>query len=153
MKKIFESASIHVSIIIIAFFGAVAISCDDDDDSRTSKESKAVKEAVDDGTWQVTYFFDDTDETSDFDAYVFTFTSDGSVQAVSANDIIDGTWSTRASGDNGVKLVIDFDGDAEPFDELSDDWNVTDYSETEIELRDVSGGSGEVDYLTFTKIL
>jgi hypothetical protein len=153
MNMFFESMRAKLSWLVIGLLCLSAAACDDDDDSRTSAKSEEVEEAVGDGTWQVTYFFDDTDETSDFNEYVFTFTSDGSVQAVSANDIIDGTWSTRASGDSGAKLIIDFEGDTDPFDEISEDWNVTEYSETELVLRDVSGGSGEVDYLTFTKIL
>lgn len=39
----------------------------------------------------------------------------------------------------------------ENFSELSDDWNIVSYSDTKIELMDVSGGDGETDLLTFEK--
>jgi hypothetical protein len=153
MKMIFDSMRAKLICVIVGLILVSAAGCDDDDGSRNTKKSEAVEKAVADGTWQVTYFYDDTDGTSDFNPYVFTFTADGSVQALSANHIIDGTWSTRASGDGSAKLIIDFEGDADPFDELSDDWNVTEYSETKIVLRDLSGGSGKIDYLSFTKII
>ena len=37
------------------------------------------------------------------------------------------------------------------FEELTDDWEITEKSATVIKLRDVSGGNGGTDYLTFTK--
>jgi hypothetical protein len=38
-----------------------------------------------------------------------------------------------------------------PYDELSDDWEVESYSDTKIELKDKSG-DGSIDYLTIEKI-
>lgn len=40
----------------------------------------------------------------------------------------------------------------ENFSELSDDWDIVSYSDTKIELMDVSGGDGEIDLLTFEKL-
>jgi hypothetical protein len=37
------------------------------------------------------------------------------------------------------------------FLELSDDWEIIEKSTTVIKLKDVSGGNGGTDYLTFTK--
>jgi hypothetical protein len=36
------------------------------------------------------------------------------------------------------------------FFELSDDWEIIEKSTTLIKLKDVSGGNGGIDYLTFT---
>jgi hypothetical protein len=36
-------------------------------------------------------------------------------------------------------------------DDLSDDWDIISYTDTEIKLIDVSGGNGGTDYLTLTK--
>jgi len=45
---------------------------------------------------------------------------------------------------------IDFSSPAQFF-ELSDDWEIIEKSTTVIKLKDVSGGNGGIDYLTFTK--
>jgi hypothetical protein len=37
------------------------------------------------------------------------------------------------------------------FEDLNDDWDFISQSANKIELLDVSGGSGETDYLTFEK--
>jgi len=39
-----------------------------------------------------------------------------------------------------------------PFDELNDDWHILNETSTKIQLEDVSGGSGEIDLLTFEKV-
>ena len=36
-------------------------------------------------------------------------------------------------------------------DELEDDWEVVEFTATQIRLKDVSGGDGSTDYLYFTK--
>lgn len=36
-------------------------------------------------------------------------------------------------------------------DELTDDWDIISYTDTKIQLVDVSGGNGGTDYLTFEK--
>jgi hypothetical protein len=140
-----------LTLVLLAAGVFGAISCDDDDDKdRTSERSEAIENILEDGTWRVTYFFDsDMDETTDFESFIFTFNSDGSVQAVSPNDIIDGQWSTEASGDSGVKVNLSFPDD----NDLFDDWHVVENSAIELELMHESGGSADTDYLTFNRVL
>ena len=70
------------------------------------------------GTWRVTYFFDDNDQTSYFSGYIFTFSANGTVTAVKAGVTLNGTWSTFI--DSGVqKLLLSFDGVS--FDEIEED--------------------------------
>ena len=47
------------------------------------------------------------------------------------------------------KLEFSFDGIT--LDELEDDWEVIEYTATQIRLKDVSGGNGGTDYLYLTK--
>jgi hypothetical protein len=62
---------------------------------------------------------------------------------------VNGTWGTRE--DSGkTKLDLNFD-DVNNFDELDDDWEILTQSSSKIELRDVSGGNGTTDLLTFEK--
>ena len=100
------------------------------------------------GTWRVTYFFDDNDQTSYFSGYIFTFNANGTVTVVKAGTTLNGTWSTFI--DSGVqKLLLSFDG--ESFDEIEEDWKLVEFNTTTIKLKDISGGDGSVSYLYFTK--
>lgn len=100
-----------------------------------------------DGTWIVSSYLDDgNDQTNDYTAFTFSFAADGSATANNGS-VTNGTWSAQ-NGDN--KLVLDF-GATIPLDEFNDDWDVIAVSDTQIELRDVSGGDGTTDTLIFTK--
>ena len=107
--------------------------------------STAIEDQLTDGVWYVTYFFDDYDETSDFNGYSFTFNADGTALADNGMQT-SGSWSTYT--DSGVeKLDLNF-GTMDPLEELQDDWEILSVSADLIELRDVSG-DGSVDHLTF----
>ena len=98
-------------------------------------------------TWKVTYFFDTQDETYHFADYVFTFNDDGTVVAARDAQAVNGTWTVSATRDKKTKLKLDFEI-IEPFEELNDDWDVLQFTEDVVQLHDVSGGSGETDFLT-----
>jgi len=103
------------------------------------------------GNWYVNLQEDDgIDETCDYVDYQFTFNLDGTVLASSTTETKNGFWT--AGLDSGIlELVMNFDlsGTDDPFEDLIDDWQVLNYSNLIIELKDVSGGSGGIDYLTF----
>lgn len=123
-------------------------SIDDCDDSPSGGGSSTLSSIIVDGTWYVSYFFDDTDETSDYIGYNFTFNGSGVATAIKNTTTINGTWSNYMdSGEE--KLEFSFDGIT--LDELEDDWEVVEYSTTQIRLKDVSGGNGGTDYLYLTK--
>ena len=123
-------------------------SIDDCDDSPSGGGSSTLSSIIVEGTWYVSYFFDDTDETSDYAGYNFTFNVSGTATAVKNTTTINGSWSNYIdSGDE--KLEFSFDGSI--LDELEDDWEVTEYSATQIRLKDVSGGGSGTDYLYLTK--
>lgn len=123
-------------------------SIDDCDDSPSGGGSTALSTILTDGSWYVSYFFDDTDETTDYAGYVFTFNTNGTSLAVKNTTSLNGTWSNYMdSGDE--KLDLSFDGLT--LDELEDDWEVVEFTTTQIRLKDVSGGDGSTDYLYLTK--
>ncbi len=100
-----------------------------------------------DGTWFVSNYDEDGDnQTNDYAGYTLDFDSNGTV--IATNGIaINGTWDAQ---NNDTKLFLNFN--AFPFDEFNDDWDVISSSNTEVVLRDVSGGNGGTDNLTFTKL-
>ena len=121
---------------------------DDHDDSNNTDISSNFISLLESGTWRVTYFFDDLDETSNFSGYNFTFNSNGNVSVITNSDTFSGLWDAYVD-DNEDTLELSFS--ALQLEELEDDWEIIEYTQTQIRLKDVSGGNGETDYLTFTK--
>ena len=116
---------------------------DTSDDSGTSDLSSVLT----DGSWSVSTYLDDgSDETADFTAYTFLFQENGVVTADNGSTT-NGSWIIEENGD---KLLLDF-GTTIPLDEFNEDWEVVSASETQIELRDVSGEDGTTDTLIFAK--
>ena len=101
------------------------------------------------GTWSISKYIDSgSDETNHFTGYTFNFNSDGSLVALTNGNGVVGNWS-EYNDDDHTELNILFSQD--PLVELNDDWHVKSKSDTKIELEDISGGNGEIDYLTFIK--
>ncbi len=124
---------------------AIIINCDNNNSEPTELNTILTNDS-----WYVSYFFDDTDETSDFCEFEFTFNENGTVIATNGSDTVDGVWATGI--DSGISYVeLDFGTDI-PFDELNDDWDVLNASMLEIELKDISGGNGGIDLLTLDRI-
>lgn len=137
---------------------------DDDDDSHhgSSQNISAINSAVNSGTWKVTYYFDtDSEETTQFAPYTFTFGDNNQLIATDGSNSISGSWSVTNSsgssrhGDDDNSSDVDFNiffASPANFAELSDDWDIVLYTANRIELIDVSGGNGGTDILTFEKI-
>jgi hypothetical protein len=125
------------------------------DDNSASKQDE-IKDTVISGTWRITYYWDtDKEETSKFSGYNFTFGSNGVLTAVKSSTTITGSWSITDSNSNDDSLNdLDFNilfSAPADFADLSDDWDIQEYTSTQIKLIDVSGGNGGTDYLTFQK--
>ena len=118
-----------------------------------SNQTKLVN-TITSGTWRITYFYDtDKEETANFKGHNFTFAS--SVTATNGTNTYTGTWSVTDSNSNDDSMDdLDFNilFTAPPdFEDLSDDWDIIEVTDTKIKLIDVSGGGGGTDYLTFEK--
>jgi hypothetical protein len=102
------------------------------------------------GNWKISQFLDSgNDETGDFNDYVFTFTTGGTVAAVKNGVTTNGTWSINSSS---TKFTINFGPKTDankPLGELTDDWKIITNSNTEIRLTDDNSSSGE--FLSFLK--
>lgn len=98
-----------------------------------------------DGSWKVSYYFDDEEETDDFTGYVFAFSSNNTIQVVKNSTSYTGTWSFYE--DDGVD-VFDIQFDDPILNELSEDWELLEFSTTLIQLKD----DGNDEYLSFSKL-
>ncbi len=113
-------------------------------------DDTALVNALTNGDWYVTYFFDDTDETADFADYTFNFASDNTATAIDMSGTTNGSWSTTSGDDTELGLNLNF-GTGIPLDELADDWDVLEVTNDIIRLKDISGGDGSEDFLTFER--
>lgn len=145
------------SILACIFMLNTASMCSSDDNSSSTSNPTPVINTVTQGTWRVTYYFDtDSDETSDFSGYNFTFGTSNVLTASNGTNTYTGSWSvtTDNSNDDNPSSDLDFNilfASPANFEELSDDWDVVSRTDTKIQLIDVSGGNGGTDYLTFEK--
>jgi hypothetical protein len=151
---------IKFSLVLAMLFVLTTSSmCSNDDNgpNQSANNPEAVVNIVNNGTWRITYYYDtDTDETTSFTGYNFTFGANNVLTALNGTTTYTGAWSvtdSNSSNDDSISDLdfnIDFSSPAQ-FLELSDDWEIIEKSTTVIKLKDVSGGNGGTDYLTFTK--
>ena len=113
-------------------------------------DDEALVNALTNGDWYVTYFFDDTNETSTLADYRFNFALDNSATAINTSGTTNGSWSTAAGVNSALSLNLNF-GAVTPLDQFTDDWDVLEVTDDIIRLKDVSGGNGTEDFLTLER--
>lgn len=146
MKSYLFSIELLISLMVV--------SCTEDNSTGTSKDE--LVNTVSNGTWRISYFFDsDTDETTNFSGYSFTFGASDLLTATNVTNTYTGSWNiSDSSSDDDSPDDLDFNiifTNPDNFEELSEDWEVLSSTSVKIELRHVSGGDGSTDYLTFEK--
>ena len=104
------------------------------------------------GTWKITYFNDSgTDGTANYNGYIITFVSGGSVSVINGSIVYNGSWSTH-NDDSQNKLYMNFGTTTSPMVELQKDWHLIEKTNVKIRMEDISGGAGGTDYLTIERI-
>jgi hypothetical protein len=119
-------------------------------DDNGNVDDSSLVQALTNGDWYVTNYFDDEDETALFDGLVFNFASDGTATANDGMTDTNGTWSTSSGDETLLELNLNF-GTTVPLDELEEDWDVLEATNDIIRLKDISGGDGTTDFLTFER--
>lgn len=145
----------NMILSIFVLFSMALMSCSNDDDSSSSDSSSTIiqlETSITSGSWIVSNFVEDgNDQTSHFNGFTFSFSTNGTVTAINGDTTMNGTWVTGIDSST-PKFILNFNVTNGPFEEISEDWRIENTSSTVIELRHVSGGDGSVDLLTFTKI-
>jgi len=141
MKNIIKSLALAILFIL-------AISSCKKQDNPIANQVAILNSNAQQSSWKITsYINSGSDGTVHYTDNVFQFNSNGTTTVTKSGSTVSGTWSS-GNDDNTLKFILDF-GAIVPFSELNDDWHVIEQSSTLIKLTDVSGGTGNTDYLTF----
>lgn len=140
--------------ILILFAVVIFASCSKDDKPGDVHPTKfeQIKTTLPEGQWKVsTFIVGQSDKTSDFESFVFTFNQDGTV--IGETDLFSetGTWTYDNTSSTSEKLVLVF-GETDPFPELNDDWDILSVTNSKVELSDNNNATGGTLLLSFTKI-
>lgn len=138
----------RTALILLVVVGSMVVSC-------KKKQVNSIHDNMIQGSWRIASYTDDgVVETDTWYGDTFVF-SEGGTFTISGVHSATGTWLVqREEGDEDDKrthleFVMNVRGDF--VDDLSEDWHVMDFSNTELKLIDRSGGNGVSDYLTFVK--
>jgi len=102
-------------------------------------------ETITKGSWEIPYFFDDSEKTSSYSGYSFVFKSDQSVVATKGTVSETGEWESTIQ--NGVReLKVSFNSSL--LSKLNNNWKLFEFNNSQIRLRD---GSNSSNYLYFEK--
>ncbi len=118
--------------------------CDEDDDTDFDDDDiddSIFIAALLNTPWQINYFFKETDQTDEFANFSFTFNANGTVQATDGVSVVEGTWDSYGD-DGGLELVLDL-GEDSPFNEIREDWEVIEFNEMSITLKDERNESSD----------
>ena len=119
---------------------------DEDDDPEDSDLFSALVE----GEWVIGYFYKDSDKTSDFTGYKFTFKPGGTALADNGINQIMGTWKGSSEDNGSQELVLKF-GETSPFVMLEDDWDVLEFDGEVIKLMDEDKVEESKRFLNFKR--
>lgn len=143
-------------IIFLLFIVFISTSCSKNNEQIDNLVKDQIENNINKDTWSISYYYDsDKDETHHFSTYSFVFKTTNEIVASSISTAFNGIWSisdSNSSDDSQDDLHFNIAFNVgNKLDDLSDDWDFISQSPTKIELIDVSGGNGGIDYLTFKK--
>ena len=99
------------------------------------------------GSWRISYFYDNFGKTSLYTGYEFVFKKDQSVTATKLGISVTGHWETKIN--NGVReFKISFSPDL--LHQLDENWKVFEFNNSQLRFRD-EGGSNDNHYLYFAR--
>jgi hypothetical protein len=143
-------------LIFVSSVFSTSCSNNNDDNPTINNTQTNIERNAKSGTWRITRYIDSgNDEVNHFTGYNFTFGANNVLTAKNVTNTYIGTWSITDSNSNDDSLEdLDFNiffASPPDFQELSDNWHFVSQTSTKIELIDISGGNGGIDYLTFEK--
>lgn len=113
---------------ILLFLSLFFVSCSSHQDNLFT-----TSEIISRGDWGVAYLNTGLDKTAEFEKCSLTFTPDGKISCISDNQNFSGTWGMIRDEKGNDLLTITIAGPNNLI-ELSNKWNVTQKSTTDISL-------------------
>lgn len=101
------------------------------------------KEIITQGKWSVDYYFAGQNKTADYTNYEFSFKGDGQVICQQASSLCTGTWGMIRDVSGKDVLTIQMNSAEPHLSQLSEQWNVTDKTLTEVAMK---GNSTELHF-------
>jgi hypothetical protein len=93
-------------------------------------------------TWSIHYLLYNTDLTTQFSSYTFTFKKDSSVSVVNSTEAYTGVWFTQKQSDNSVSLNIQINsGSSIRF--VNNNWKIVTNDGALITMLDYSSAARE----------
>ena len=146
--------------IVLAFIAIIIfISCDSDMDdiSLSNAEVNELNQMVREGEWRISQFsLKGSDQTANFDEYLFVFEDANDLSANSSLDQLTGTW--RISNDSGSEFEsyndVDFNiyfSSNGKLGALTRNYDVISATQNEINLNLENGEDGDSVILSFSK--
>lgn len=112
-----------------------------DDDEKDKEEESAINSLMMSGDWTLTNYTDQSgaDLTDSFAGYVFAFGVDEELTAVNTEMQleVEGEWESITNTDTPL-LLLEFEVEDDPFEQLEDDWDIISTSTTKVELSSTS---------------
>jgi hypothetical protein len=99
------------------------------------------------GVWRVSFFFDEANETSNYEGCNFQFAVDGTVIVLKNTLIVGrGTWSFFVD-DGQKKMRLEFDNSK--LESLDEEWSIMEFSSSNLRLKVLGETVEETEYLNF----
>lgn len=146
MKKLFI-----IPLLFSILFLNVAGMCSDENERPSTVRVNNLIALASQGTWRITSFINnETNKTSNFTGYNFTFGANNLLTAVNNSITVPGYWLVFNSNNNVLTFTTTFDSPVN-FADLNYDWEVASSTATTIKLQNISSTAGRSDYLTLEK--
>lgn len=100
------------------------------------------------GTWYVSYYYMDADQTANFSGYNFTFNTDGSIAVSGSTTTSGGMWDKSPDDLDPMVLLVFSDS---LLDSLSGVWRINRVSENLIQLRIPASGVMGATYFNLSR--
>ena len=153
---------------LLAISGVIILGLGCEDKENMSPDPNIVSQEVSSimtsTSWIITKYMEkEIDKTQDYSNMSFEFNANEVLTVSKNTDQFTGMWSISYKSDDDSQDDnphseyddIDFNihfTSPDKLAELSEDWEIISYSDSIIELIHISGGDGDVSYLTFEKL-
>ncbi|TVZ16885.1 hypothetical protein [Maribacter sp. MAR_2009_72] len=121
------------------------------ENSITDADVLEIRDFMMGGDWIVaSYVEDNVDMTNIYGGYSLSFIADNQVSIMEGGEVFGaGLWRVLRNSEEKLKVFLNF-GENNPFNELTDDWEVVSVVDGRIELKDISG-DGSITTLVLEK--